>query len=69
MVPWWNRRAFGRALAIPLVSLATLTLSWYYGGESLPQWSNWVLCFVWAADAIREHLAVADVESGPEVSQ
>ena len=49
MVPWWNRRTFGRALAIPLASLATLTLSWYYGSEYLPQWSNWVLCFVWSA--------------------
>ncbi len=49
MFPWWNRRAFGRALAIPLMSLVTLTLSWYYAGELLPKYSNWVLCFVWAA--------------------
>jgi len=49
MLPWWNRRAFGRALAIPLVLLVTLTLSWYYGGKYLPKPSNWALCFVWGA--------------------
>jgi hypothetical protein len=47
MVPWWNRRAFGRALGIPLALLVTLTLSWYYGGKYLPQFSNWVLCVAW----------------------
>jgi len=47
MVPWWKRRAFCRALAIPLALLVTLTLSWYYGGKYLPQFSNWVLCAVW----------------------
>jgi hypothetical protein len=47
--PWWHRRAFARALAIPLVSLVTFTLSWYYAGEWLPPYSNWVLCLVWAA--------------------
>lgn len=49
LFPWWHRRAFARALAVPLVSLVTLTLSWYYASDSLPKYSSWVLCFVWAA--------------------
>jgi hypothetical protein len=47
LVPWWNRRAFARGLAIPLVSLVTLTLCWYYGANYLPEYSNWALLFVY----------------------
>ena len=47
LVPWWNRRAFARGLAIPLVALVTVALSWYYGAEYLPEHSNWVLLFVY----------------------
>jgi hypothetical protein len=43
LVPWWNRRAFARALAVPLVSLAVLTLSWYYANEFLPNFVKWLL--------------------------
>jgi hypothetical protein len=42
LVPWWNRRAFSRALAIPLLLLVTLTLSWYFTGEYLPELSAWL---------------------------
>ena len=47
LVPWWNRAAFGRALAIPLLLLVTLTLSWYYAAEHLPEVSNWVLYIIY----------------------
>lgn len=43
LVPWWNRRAFARALAVPFVSLAVLTLSWYYANEILPNFVKWLL--------------------------
>jgi hypothetical protein len=49
LVPWWNRGAFGKALAIPLLLLVTLTLSWYYGAEHLPEFSNWALYLVYGA--------------------
>lgn len=42
-VPWWNRRAFGRALAIPLILLASLSVTWRFTVDRLPQLSNWLL--------------------------
>jgi hypothetical protein len=46
LVPWWNRRAFGRALVIPLVALVALNVTWYYISENVPSLSNWLLYFV-----------------------
>ena len=43
LVPWWNREAFARALAIPLLSIVTLNLSWYYAREHLPSFAKWSL--------------------------
>lgn len=48
LVPWWKRRAFARALAIPLAALATLMLSWYYAAEIVPSYAGWLLCLVYA---------------------
>ena len=42
LVPWWHRRAFGRALVIPLIWLVTLALTWYFAGEYLPAFSAWL---------------------------
>ena len=68
MVPWWKRRAFARALAVPLAALATLTLSWYYTAEMLPTFANWLLCLLYAGlftlFAVRCHrLVLIDSES------
>jgi hypothetical protein len=43
LVPWWKRRAFARALAIPLALLVTLTISWYYATDTLPDFAKWLL--------------------------
>jgi hypothetical protein len=43
MVPWWNRRAFARALAIPLAILLTFSFIWYRVDEALPEGSKWLL--------------------------
>ena len=43
LVPWWNRRAFARTLAVALASLAVLALSWYYANEFLPNFVKWLL--------------------------
>lgn len=47
VVPWWNRRAFARALALPLAALATLTLAWYYTAKHVPPFWSWVACVAW----------------------
>jgi hypothetical protein len=47
VVPWWNRRAFMRALPVPLVSLAALSLGWRHFGDRLPALSNWLLYLVY----------------------
>jgi hypothetical protein len=49
LIPWWNRRAFARALAVPLLTLAALTLSWYYAKAYVPTWAGWVLYGVYWA--------------------
>jgi hypothetical protein len=49
VVPWWNRRAFCRALAIPLISLASLSVAWKFTGKYLPELSNWLLYILYAA--------------------
>ena len=46
IVPWWNKRAFGRALAIPLTTLATLVVSWDLAGDHLPKLAIWLLYFL-----------------------
>lgn len=47
LIPWLNRRTFGRALVIPLLLLASLTLSWYYSSEHLSQAVKWGLYFLY----------------------
>ena len=47
LVPWSNREAFARALAIPLLSIVAVNLSWYYARDYLPSFSNWLLYFVY----------------------
>ncbi len=49
LIPWWNRGAFARALALPLVFLVGLTLSWYYAASYLPEMSNWALYVLYGA--------------------
>jgi hypothetical protein len=46
-VPWWHRRAFARALALPVVSLATFTTAWYHVAREVPAYLGWAACFVW----------------------
>src|SRR6266567_1291080 len=46
LVPWWNRRAFVRPLAIPFSAIATLYLSWYYAQQYLPSLLSWLLAFL-----------------------
>ena len=47
LIPWWNRRAFARALAIPLLSIVILNLSWYYARSYLPTLAGWLLYSVY----------------------
>jgi hypothetical protein len=49
LVPWWNRKAFTRALAVPLALLATLVLTWYFTAKLLPAFVNILLCLVYVA--------------------
>lgn len=49
VVPWWNRRAFGRALAIPLIMLASFSVTWKFTDGNLPQLSNWLLSALYLA--------------------
>lgn len=46
MVPWWHRRAFAKALAIPLAVLLAFSFAWYSVDEVLAhssEWLPWVL--------------------------
>jgi hypothetical protein len=47
LVPWWNRKAFVRALAIPLLSIVILNLSWYYARGYLPRLASWLIYFLY----------------------
>jgi hypothetical protein len=47
LVPWWNRDAFARALAIPLFLTVALNLSWYYARDYLPSFSNYLFYFLY----------------------
>jgi hypothetical protein len=47
LVPWWNRKAFGRAVAIPLLSIVILNLSWYYARDYLPSLASWLIYFLY----------------------
>ena len=49
LVPWWKRRAFVRALAVPLAALTALMLTWYYAKAYVPSWAGWVLYGVYWA--------------------
>jgi len=40
--PWRNLRVFSRALAVPLVSLVALTLTWHYAKKTLPYAVGWL---------------------------
>ncbi len=48
-VPWWNRRAFARALALPVVALAALTTAWYHAAKLMPTYLGWAACLLWGA--------------------
>jgi hypothetical protein len=49
VVPWWNRRAFGRALAVPLMALVALALAWYFAAQNLSHESiSPLLVLTWA---------------------
>jgi hypothetical protein len=49
LIPWWNRKAFVRALAFPLALLATLMLSWYFTDALLANFVKFLLCVAYAA--------------------
>lgn len=49
VMPWWNKRAFGQALALPVLTITTLLLSSYFSGEHLPRSSIWLLYCVHVA--------------------
>lgn len=46
IVVWWYRRAFAKALAIPLVALTVLPVSIWLSGAQLPGWAMWLFYFV-----------------------
>ena len=44
LVPWWHRRAFARALAVPLLLLVAYSVFWYYFAvPALPAWTLWLV--------------------------
>lgn len=43
LIPWMNRRAFVRALAIPALLLVSTSLGWAYVPKDLPLAANWGL--------------------------
>ena len=53
MVPWWHRREFFQALAIPLFVFGGLMQIWRYTWDRMPAWANWLfwlaygIGFVW----------------------
>jgi hypothetical protein len=49
LLPWGNRRAFARALTVPLLLLLTLTVSWHYFGRDLPGYFQWLLYALYGA--------------------
>ena len=49
LIPWWNRKAFARALAFPLALLATLMLAWYFTDALLANFAKVLLCLAYAA--------------------
>jgi hypothetical protein len=70
LVPWWNRRAFVRTLAIPLLLLLTLSLSWHYFGRDLPGLVQWLLYALYGAffavfAVITHRLVLLDPDAAP----
>lgn len=49
LVPWWNRKAFARALAIPLMLMVAYSISWYYAYEQLPLFARWLAYMIYVA--------------------
>jgi hypothetical protein len=43
VVPWWNRKAFARALAVPLAATAALSLASQYFSRDVPTFATWLL--------------------------
>jgi putative Mn2+ efflux pump MntP len=43
LIPWWNRGAFCRALAVPFALVLGLTVVWQYSAESVSEWAIWLL--------------------------
>jgi hypothetical protein len=42
LVPWWHRKAFARALAVPLALMVAFTVFWYQVVPDLPQYALWL---------------------------
>ena len=42
LVPWWRRRAFARALAIPLALIIAYCVACSYAWPQLPQFALWL---------------------------
>jgi len=42
LIPWYERRVFGRALAMPMASIVILVVVWWQTNESLPLASGWI---------------------------
>lgn len=43
---WWHRRAFAKALAIPLAAMTALPVFIWLSGAQLPSWAMWLFYFV-----------------------
>lgn len=48
LIPWWNRKAFARALAIPLALMVGLSLGSHYLLRNVPQLVGWLVLAVWS---------------------
>ena len=47
-MPWWHRKAFARALALPLALLVAYSVGWYYYAKpALPGYALWLLYAVY----------------------
>jgi len=42
-VPWWHRRAFVRALAVPVLLMFAYSVAWEYYRPTLYPWLTWLL--------------------------
>lgn len=49
VLPWRQRQAFAKALAIPALALVALTMVWQLAGSELSGLTNWLLYLVYGA--------------------